>query len=99
MGHDILNLYNLVSVINLPTRVKNNSRSAIDNIFLDTNQFGRYTTGSTVNGLLDHDAQMLELYVVNLNSERNNYKTISIRKIDFNLINEFKEKLATELWG
>jgi hypothetical protein len=51
-----------------------------------------------VNGLSDHDAQMLELYVANVNSKRNNYKTITIRKIDFNSINEFKDKLSSELW-
>jgi hypothetical protein len=50
-----------------------------------------------VNGLSDHDAQMLELYVANLNSKRNNYKTITIRKIDFNSVNEFKDKLSSEL--
>jgi len=76
--NNILNSYSLVSVINLPTRVKNNSRSAVDNIFIDTTQFGMYTTGSVVNGLLDHDTQMLELHVINLNSERNNYKTLTI---------------------
>jgi exonuclease III len=71
--NNILNSYNLISVINFPTRVKNNLRSAIDNIFLDTTQFGRYTTCSMVNGLSDHDAQMLELYVANVNSKINNY--------------------------
>ena len=59
--NNILNSYNLVSVINFPTRVKNNSRSVIDNIFLNTTQFGRYTTCSMVNGLLGRDAQLLEL--------------------------------------
>jgi len=36
-----------------------------------------------VNGLSDLDAQMLELYVVNLNSKRNNskYTRITIRKL------------------
>ena len=95
--NNILNSYNLVSVINFSTRVKNNSRSAIDNIFIDTTQFARYTTCPMVNGLLDHDAQMLELYVANLNSKKNNYKTITIRKMDFNSINEFKDKLSSEL--
>jgi hypothetical protein len=95
---NILNSYNLVSVINFPTRVKNNSRSAIDNIFLDTTQFGRYTTCPMLNGLSGHVAQMLELYVANVNSKRNNYKTITIRKIKFNSINEFKDKLSSELW-
>jgi hypothetical protein len=94
--NNILNLYNLVSVINFPTRVKNNLRSAVDNIFLDTTQFEKYTTCSMVNGLSYHDAQMLELNVVNLNTKRNNCKTI--RKIDFNSINEFKNKLSSELW-
>jgi len=94
--NSIVNYYNLVSVINFPTRVKNNSRSAMDYIVLDTTQFGRYTTCSMVNGLSDHDAQMLELYVANLNSKRNNCKTV--RKIDFKLINEFKDKLSSELW-
>jgi hypothetical protein len=49
--NNILNLYNLVSVINFSTRVTNNSRSAMDNIFLDSTQFGMYTTWSVVNGL------------------------------------------------
>jgi len=64
-------LYNLVSVITFPTSVKNNSRSAIDNVFIDTTQFGMYTMGSIANDLSDHDAQMLELHVVTLNSKRN----------------------------
>ena len=51
-----------------------------------------------VNGLSDHDALMLELHVVNLNSERNNYKTLTTGKIDFNSINVFKDKLSSELW-
>ena len=82
--NNILNLYNLASVINFPTRVKNISRSSIDNIFLDTTQFEKYTVCSMANCLSDHDAQMLELCDVNQNSKRNNYKTITIRKIDFN---------------
>ena len=54
--------------------------------------------GSIANGVSDHDPQMLELHVVSLNSKRNNYKTITIRKIDFNSINEFKDKLSSEIW-
>jgi hypothetical protein len=51
-----------------------------------------------VNGLLDNDAQSLELRVTNIDSKSNNYKTITIRKIDFNTINEFRDKLSSELW-
>jgi len=39
---------------------------------------------------------MLDFYVVNLNSNRNDYKTITIRKIYFNTISEFKNKLSNE---
>ena len=53
--------------------------------------------GSIANGLSDHDAQILELRVVNLNSKRNIYKTITIRKTNFNSINEFIDKLSSEL--
>jgi hypothetical protein len=96
--NNILNLYNLVGVINFPTTVKNNSRFAIDNIFLDTTQFEKYTICSMANDLSDHDAQMLELYAVNLNSKINNYKAITIEKMDFNSINKSKDKLSSELW-
>jgi hypothetical protein len=94
--NNILNLYNLASVINIPTRVKNNLTSAID-IFVDTTQFGMHTMGSTVNGLSDHNAQMLELHVVNLNSNRKNYKTKNLRNTNFNPINVFQDKLSSEL--
>jgi len=78
--NNILNSYILVSGINFPTRIKNNSRSAIDNIFLDTTQFRMYTAYSMVIGLSDHDAQMLELHAVNLNINRNAHKTTTIKK-------------------
>jgi hypothetical protein len=41
---------------------------------------------------------MLELHVVNLNNKRNNYKTITIWKTNFSSINEFIDKLSSELW-
>jgi hypothetical protein len=50
-----------------------------------------------VNDISDHDAKMLELQAINLNSKRCNYKTITIRKIDFNSSNEFKNK-SRKLW-
>jgi len=66
------------------------------NIFLDTAQFRMYTTCSMVNGLSDHNAQMLELHALNLNSNRNAYKTTTIRNIVCNAINDFKDKLSGE---
>jgi hypothetical protein len=68
--NNILNSYNLVSVIHFPTRITNNSRSTIDNIFFDTTKFANFTTFPLLNGLSDHDAQMLEIYLHNLNCKR-----------------------------
>jgi hypothetical protein len=51
-----------------------------------------------INGISGHDAQLLELHVANLDINRNNYETITIKKIDSNTINEFRDKLSSELW-
>jgi hypothetical protein len=96
--NNILNSYNLISVIDFPTRIKNNSSTLIDNIFLDTAKLGMYTTYLVANGLSDHDAQLLELHVGNIINNKNKHKTSYIRKINFNTINEFKDKLSDEMW-
>ncbi len=60
--HQLDNLllsYNLYSIINFPTRVQNTSATAIDNIFIDVSQFESYTVNSIINGVSDHDAQLL----------------------------------------
>jgi len=53
---NILLSYNLISIINFPTRVQNTSSTAIDNIFIDVSQFESYTVTPITNGLSDHDA-------------------------------------------
>ena len=93
----LLSTYNLISVINFPTRIKNNSSSSTDSIFLDTTKLEKYTTCPAVNGLSDHDAQMLELQYGNLKKNKHNHKPLIIRKMNFNTINEFKDKLSNEL--
>ena len=51
-----------------------------------------------VNGLSDHDAQLLELNVGNLKNNKNKNQTLTIRKIDLFTVNEFKYKLSREPW-
>jgi len=51
-----------------------------------------------INGLSDHDAQMLELRVGKLNNNKLKHKSLSIRKIDFNTTAEFTDKPSNELW-
>jgi hypothetical protein len=96
--NDLLNSYNLDSIIQFPTRITNNSRTAINNIFLDITKFVNFKISSLSNGLSDHDAQMLEIYINNLDSKKSNHRVGIIRKIDKYSIMEFKDKLSEELW-
>ena len=56
----LLASYNLFNVVKFPTRISNNSHSLIDNIYLDTNRFN-FTVYPLINGLSDHDAQIINL--------------------------------------
>ena len=58
---NILLTYNLISIINFPTRLQNTSSTAIDNIFIDVSQFESYTVTPITNGLSGHDAQLLKI--------------------------------------
>jgi len=56
--------YNLVSVVNFPTRIQQKSATAIDNIFLDTSKIRNYSVSPITNGLSDHDAQSITLHPI-----------------------------------
>jgi hypothetical protein len=79
----LLNSFNLSSIIYFPTRITKNSRTAIDNIFIDIIKVEKFITSPLSNGLSDHDAQILEIYIHNSNSvcreANNNIRTM--RKI------------------
>jgi hypothetical protein len=83
-------------MVHFPTRIQNNSISAIDNIFIDLCRAGNYTIGPLVNGLPDHDAQII--YINNINLETQNNCFQSIRKFNKNTMNEFMIKLSYETW-
>jgi hypothetical protein len=51
--------YNLTSIISFPMRVRNTSATALDNIFTAISQFESYTITPILNGLSDHDDQLL----------------------------------------
>jgi hypothetical protein len=55
----LLASFNLVSTVNFPMRLQNNSATAIDNIFIDASLQGNYVIYPLCNGLSDHDAQLL----------------------------------------
>jgi exonuclease III len=92
----LLKTYNLTSVVNFPTRIQQNSATAIDNIFIDITRYGNYSISPIVNGLSDHDAQIITLNSISVRASTN--KRMPIRKINEYTINDFLLKLSFETW-
>jgi hypothetical protein len=57
----MMTTYNLIQVVNFPTRIGNDIGTLIDNIFLDFMRLNHYSVYPMKNGLSDHDAQILIL--------------------------------------
>jgi ribosomal protein S8 len=94
--NSLLLSYNLSSIVNFLTRIQNNSISAIDNIFIDSSKLEMYILTSLANGLSDHEAQFLEIFYIDLESQ--NQQQQLIRKIDNHSMADFVMKLSYETW-
>jgi len=70
--------YNLYGTVNFPTRIHNNSITAIDNIFIYKVKYENYSIHPLVNGLSDHDAQIIKIN--NITVDKHIKKIQSIRK-------------------
>jgi len=71
--------YNLYSTVNFPTRIHNNSVSAIDNIFIDKVKYENYSIHPLFNGLSDHDAQLIAINSITVDKRINKtYKNIKL---------------------
>jgi len=57
----VLHSYNLAGIVEFPTRFGLNSQTAIDNVSIDTSTIRKYKLYPFINGLSDHDAQLLIL--------------------------------------
>ena len=57
----LLKTYNLSHAVNFATRIRNKSSTAIDNIFVDNSRLGSTIKLPLINGLSDHDAQLLTI--------------------------------------
>jgi hypothetical protein len=82
--------YNLISTVYCPTRTVNNSITLIDNIFIDNKR--KYTIKPCINGLSDHDAQLITLN--NFSLPISNTEPTYIRNINKNTIAEFQLQLS-----
>jgi len=92
----LLASYNLTSTVYFPTRIQNNSATAIDNIFIDTSKFDSYVILPIINGLSDHDAQLITINDIHLKVLNNTPRFI--RRFNEHGILDFRIKLSLETW-
>ena len=57
----LLQSYNMFNVIDFPTRICNESASAIDSIFIDSTRINLFSVAAIYNGISDHEEQYLVL--------------------------------------
>ena len=92
----VLYSYNLAGIFKFPTRFALNSHTAIDNVFTDTSTTGKYDLYPLINGLSDHDAQLLIANKGQKNEKE--WHTYIKRKINKYIIADFQLKLSHETW-
>jgi len=93
---NLLLSYNLYSTVNFPTRIHNNYITAIDNIFIDKVKYENYSIHPLVNGLSDHDAQIIPINNITVNKCIG--KTQSIRKFNKIPLSQFTINLSYKNW-
>jgi hypothetical protein len=84
----VLLFYDLTATVHFSTRVQSRFNTAIDNIFIDNYKSTKYTVSPIYNGLSDHDAQLLTIKYINI--ETVNLCSYSIRNINNYSMEEFK---------
>jgi hypothetical protein len=92
----VLQTYKLTAIVTFPTRSQGTSRTTVDNIFIDNSKIPNYTLSPFFNCLSDHDAQLLIIKDIDLQSQ-GHYIYIT-RNINNYSINEFKIRLSYETW-
>ena len=93
----LLKTCNLDYIVNFPTLINAYTETTIDNIFLDVSKNKNFITELYYNGLSDHDAQMLTLYIPSHKSFKPGLARTG-RKYDDSSISEFKMNFSYENW-
>ena len=62
----LMNTHNLSQIVDFPTRRNNNKGTLIDAIFVDTSIYNQIQIKPLINGLSDHNAQIICLHKTNL---------------------------------
>ena len=60
--NSLLATFGLYATVDFPTRIYNNSITTIDNIFINTVNLNKFSVYPGINGLSDHDAQIIVLH-------------------------------------
>ncbi|GFG34228.1 hypothetical protein Cfor_09168 [Coptotermes formosanus] len=92
----LLASYNLYRTVIFPTRISGNLASLIDNTFINTSNHTDYIICSVVNGLSDHNAQLLNLDKIITQTECTS--THNVRNINPSSTTDFKLNLSYESW-
>ena len=94
---DLFNSYNMMQTVFFPTRVQGNSSSTIDNIFVHSSLLEGHSVSRIVNGLSDHDAQLLILK--SICSQTNvKHKYQLLRKVNPVAIETFLSLIKEQEW-
>jgi hypothetical protein len=90
----LLHSHNLAGIVKFPARFGLNSHTAIDIVFIDTSTTGNYDLYPLINGLSDHDAQLL---ILNKGQKKEKeHHTYRERNINKYTIADFQLKLSHE---
>jgi len=92
----LLATYNSIGTVRFPTKSLNGSLSAIDNIFIDISHEGKCALYRLINGLSDHDGQIIQLESKCMQKQPNEFR--SIQNINKRYMKDFKTKLSYEIW-
>jgi len=92
----LITSHGLPSIVTFPTRIQKNSKTIIDNIFINTLKFNNFSVYPSINGLSDHDAQCLIIY--DILKDKPYINAPLIRKFDKHSSADFNNKLSYKLW-
>ena len=91
----VVHSYNLAGIVEFPTRYGLISQTAIDSVFSDTSTIGKHELYPLINGLSDHDTQLL---ILNKGQKKKKEcHTYIKRKISKYAIADFQCKLSHEM--
>ena len=91
----LLASFHLFSTVKFPTRISNNSRTLIDNIYINTNGYN-FSVSPLINGLSDHDAQLINLTHIPSTTPKRLFSLS--RRIDSDSIFKFTDLLSYKNW-